>query len=609
MPIVRLQDHVINQIAAGEVVERPASVIKELIENSLDAGATKIDVEVTAGGKAYMRVSDNGMGINEEDLPMVFERHATSKISSLEDLEQVVSLGFRGEALASISSVAKTTVKSKTEAANSGFEILKDGPNLAAVKPISIGIGTTIIVEELFKDVPVRQKYLKTDLTEYGYIADVVIQHAATQPTVEFSLTHNGSQKLHFPRANDPLVRALEVLKLKELTDIIPISYQSQDLKVSGFVGVPQYAQKSRKRQYISVNQRPLSLPFADRAVRDAMHTLIPQGIFPIFVISIEIDPTAVDINVHPRKLEARFAYQQFVYQKLKAAVKAAVDKQTLQATVAIMPDRHLNQEPPTLAMPTTHSAVGRDYARFGGLGGGRPAAPASVQSAFLSQPTVKEVDDYNRSFSGITQVETGKLPEVQPLVQIDNSYIIARDKDGIFIVDQHAAHERIRYYELQEARKRFNNKSEKTAQPLLTPEVLEFSESELVMLTKFKTATEAVGFLYDVIPGAIELKAVPAIMHKEDYIAVFRGMAADLEQADLDGIKFSDLEERVETVLNYTACRSAIKFGRTLTYSEQLKLLETLETVENSYSCPHGRPTKIKLSFNELEKQFGRIK
>lgn len=598
MPIIKLSDHVINQIAAGEVVERPASVVKELIENSLDAGATKIDIEITTGGKSYIRVSDNGFGIAEADMPLVFERHATSKISSLQDLEQVVSLGFRGEALASISSVAKTTVKSKTADSASGLEIIKDGPQVSEIKAASMGTGTTIVIEDLFKNVPVRQKYLKTDLTEYGYIADIVLHHSAAQPEVEFTLIHNGQEKLNFPRTNDELMRALQILRLKNVSDVIPINYHSTDMKITGFVGSPQYSQRSRKKQYASVNQRPLSLPFADRAIRDAMHTLIPNGIYPIFVIKIEIDPTAVDINVHPRKLEARFAYQQFVYQKLKAAVKAAVEKESLQAMIQV----------PKSAKNDAAPLAQRSFAQSGSPSFPQQAYVPAAQTQFVNSLPVRETTSYERSYSGIAQMSSAPQSSLTPLVQIDDSYIIARDENGILIIDQHAAHERIRYYELQQNRKKYNKESETKAQSLLTPIEIEFTQSELALLEEFKEATSEIGFSYQINDGGVLLNSIPSVLSKEDFVAVLKGVVADLEKAEEDGLKFKDFDDRIETVTNYTACRSAIKFGRCLTHSEQLELLSRLEEVENNYSCPHGRPTRITLTFKELEKQFGRL-
>jgi DNA mismatch repair protein MutL len=613
MTIQKLADHVINQIAAGEVVERPASVIKELVENSLDANASSIEVEITAGGKAYMRVADDGLGIKQSDLPLVFERHATSKIASLEDLEQVVSLGFRGEALASISSVAKVSVSSKFVDDNQAYTLTKDGAVLGEVQPSSLAKGTTITVEDLFRDVPVRQKYLKTDLTEYGYIASTIMHQAAAHPHVQFRLISDGKEKISLHKANELLVRALAVLKLSSPDDVFAISYQSSDMQLHGYIGMPQNAQKNRKKQYVSVNGRPLSLPFVDKAIRDAMHTLIPQGIYPVFVLHITIDPTAVDINVHPRKLEARFAYQQFVYQKVKAAVKAAVEKQTLRAAITLPPRQ--STQPSAIPQggmnhPTAAQPLTRQSFSIPGGGNNLSFSPASQPSQQSFSPQISEqAHDFNRSFAGLAPIPNQIPASITPLAQIDNSYLIARDNDGLYIIDQHAAHERIRYYELQKAREQYNQTSETTGQQLLTPADILLNQDELVILEQYQSALTAVGFSYQIANEGVMLTSVPASMHKEDYVAVFKGVITDLQDGQ-DGSQkgLEDVEARIETVINYTACRSAIKFGRTLTVSEQVELLRRLEEVENNYSCPHGRPTRISLTFKELEKQFGRL-
>lgn len=587
MSIQRLEDHVINQIAAGEVVERPASVVKELIENSLDAGANLIEVKVIDGGKELIEIRDNGRGIAKEDFPLVFERHATSKIQSLQDLEQVLSLGFRGEALASISSVAEVTVQSRAIDNEQGWTLNKTGIELGEPQAAAMNQGTMIRVSKLFAEVPARQKYLKGGQTEYRYIAETVLQHAAAHPEIHFRLIDNDKVKIDFP-AGDLLSRAMAVLAVKDPELLIPVSYQSQDMQISGYLGKPQLAIKNRKKQLVAFNERPLQIPFVNRAVKDALHTLIPHDMQPIFVLNVMIDPTAIDINVHPRKLEARFAYQQFVYQKLKAAVKAATEKHVLTAKLELGTNPIVFNRPMMPSAPVTSLPQ-----------------PSLINSAPMPRaPLVNQYQAFNEGYQNERQA---RPLSIQPVAQINKAYILGVDGEGLIVIDQHAAHERVRYARLQQIREQYRKGSEIASQRLLTPLGLDLSDSELAILKEYMEAVAAVGFEFEITEADAQLLAVPNVLVKDDLLALSKGLIADLQQTGEDGLKLNDLEARIERVINYTACRSAIKFGQDLTIEEMRALVAELDSIEQDYTCPHGRPTRICLSFSDLEKQFGR--
>jgi len=573
MPIQKLDDHVINQIAAGEVVERPASVVKELMENSIDAGATFIEIEIDDGGKELIQITDNGSGIEPGDFALVFERHATSKIQDLNDLQNVLTMGFRGEALASIGSVAQVSILSRINNQQNGLRIVQIATTITDPEPVAMNAGTIVSVEGLFKNVPARYKYLKGAATETRYITEIILQHAAAHPEIHFRLVAANKVKIDYPATADLLSRSLQVLGVKDADLLIPITYNSQDMQIHGYLGKPQTALKNRNKQYAAVNQRPLNLPFVNHAIKDALHTLIPHNLFPIFLLNIEIDPTAVDVNVHPRKLEARFAYQQFVYQKVKAAVAASLEKHVLTAKLEFGSER---------TMPSSFTR--RDHTP-------------------LRQPTVNQALAFNESFS--KQV----LPEIsiQPIAQIDNAYIVGIDSEGLVVIDQHAAHERVMYGRIQEARAKYKQESDKMGQQLLTPLEIELDQSEKAILTEFAEATKIIGFEFNLATDPVQLMAVPSPIQKDDLEAVVRGLISDLQETQTSGVNFKDLETRIERVINYTACRSAIKFGQSLTIEDQKALIAKLDEVESNYTCPHGRPTRIRVTFKDLEKQFGR--
>ncbi|MBP7819293.1 DNA mismatch repair endonuclease MutL [Candidatus Gracilibacteria bacterium] len=585
MPIIKLADHVVNQIAAGEVVERPASVVKELIENSIDAGASKIIVKIVAGGKGLISVIDNGSGIAKSDLDLVFERHATSKIENLTDLEKVQSLGFRGEALASIASVAKVTLRTKTEVADYGYEVVKSGLEIGEPKPISLGTGTTIIVENLFADVPVRFKYLKSEQTELGHILDVVTRMAAAAPHIHWQLFDGDKEKLNLT-ATDFELRTLAFFPDHKLADFISLNYKTDDLAITGLILKPNYNQKRSQKQYLSVNGRPLNVHFVTKALKEAMSGLMPHDVTPAYNLSLTIDPAAVDINVHPRKLEARFFYQQFLYQKL---LRSTIDLLTSQV---LTPDFKLVSTPAFTGGPAPYSSQagsGFDYNLPSRNHGSVNAALAFGQSfsGHITSPSLAEVNQEN--LSGLT-----------PLAQVANSYILALSEAGLEVIDQHAAHERIRYNLLKTA----YEGREKGVQKLLVPFVQQLTALEKMKVAEYHEALKEIGFSLELSGDELLVDGVPQALYKEDIKLLITGLIADLlaEQVELNS-----LNERVERVLNFAACRSAIKFGQNLTKEEMVALLNQLAIAEKGTNCPHGRPTRICLSYSDLEKQFKR--
>lgn len=601
MPIQKLADHIANQIAAGEVVERPASVVKELIENSLDAEATLIEVSIVDGGKELIQITDNGKGIELSDFPLVFERHATSKITNLQDLQQVMTMGFRGEALASIGSVAKVTVLSRHESSNDGWRLVKIDDLTTDPEPISVARGTTIKVEQLFGNVPARGKYLKAGNTEARYILEILQEHAASRHDVQFRFIDNGKTKIDYPQNEDLLTRSLRILGMSDPESLFPIFYQSQDLQIEGFISKPQFAKKTRKNQLISINNRPLNVPFIGHAIKEALHTLIPHNLYPAFVLKIKIDPTAIDVNVHPRKLEARFTYQQFIYQKIKQATESALQKHILTAKLEFAKDKIVQTSPAdTYVNSQALSSRQSDFRP--------PAATFSGSSKRKTMPSFNQILAFNESFSQQKLPTLNNELSIRPLGQIDNSYILGLTKDGLVVIDQHAAHERVRYARLQDLRKKLQSEAERLTQPLLTPIEIDLGIKEKQILNENMEAIQKAGFALEISDNICLLAGIPAALIKDDPISVINGLLADLQtQDETADLSLTDMESRIERVLNYTACRSAIKFGQALTIEEQQALIAELDNIEQNYTCPHGRPTRINISFSDLEKQFGR--
>jgi DNA mismatch repair protein MutL len=569
MPIIStLPENLINQIAAGEVVERPASCIKELIENSIDAEAGKIVLEVESGGKTYIKISDDGFGMDKKDAKLCFERHATSKIKTQEDLSHINSMGFRGEALASIASVSVVTLKTKKRGDFVGTLTYLEGGRLLKNENCATSEGTQIEIKNLFFNTPARQKYLKADTTEFQHILSVVQGFALSHPQISFKLIHDGKVILDLPGGHSPLDRIRYVLGRDTAENVVPVFTGSVSIKIEGYVGKPNIARGSRDRQHLFINHREVQNNALSFAIKDCFRTLISDGKYPLFVINIEMDPTQVDVNVHPRKSEVRFVNQREMFKKVQETVKASLQKHML-----------------------TPQMSSRDFA---------PPSAGDTQDAMQFTENFAAPQGQDRPHQPLEDSVEGI--SMFPIAQIANSYIITQNEEGLNLIDQHAAHERIMYERLTTE---YQEKSSVGSQPLLLPTSLELDHKDLELLKSNMEVFETLGFELEEFSGnTVSVNAVPsALSNREDLATAILGLLDDIRNS----IKPSTLQGRIEQTLTFIACRSAIKFGQKLSFEEQIQLIKDLEKLERRYTCPHGRPTMIQLTFNELEKRFGR--
>jgi len=556
-----LSDELISQIAAGEVIERPASAVKELVENSLDAGATRIAVKLEEGGLQKIRVVDDGLGMNEADARMAFMRHATSKIGNLEDLFSIRSLGFRGEALASIASIARVTLKTRHADERVGMRIEMDAGKVLSEEAAACERGTEITILSLFHSTPARKKYMKSVGTEYAHCFDLLCQLAMAHPAVGFRLMKDGELVFDLPAGND-LRERIHVLYGGSIANaLVPVTYGQSNLMIGGFVGKPELSRSSRKYQFLFVNGRPIDSRLVGRAVEDAFHSLLMTDKHPWFALNIEIDPTFVDVNVHPRKLEVKFVNSQEVYRAVFGAAQHALQSVTLAPV-------------------------------FGGAAGG--AAPMAAASFEMTFGERMELVREGRELGS----QTRELL-FRPLAQVANCYIVAEGEEGLVLIDQHAAHERVRYARLMKALE----EKVPLLQPLLTPLQLDLGVESVQLLSNHLDEFLALGFEIEAFGGNTFLvRAVPDGLQKKDPERVLKEVLADVSR-DTRG-KVLPVREALVTS---AACRGAIKFGDALTMMEMEALVRDMAVTPNFDHCPHGRPAVLTWSYGKLEELFKR--
>jgi len=590
--ITVLSDNLVNQIAAGEVIERPASCVKELVENSLDAGANSIVVEVRDGGKSLIRVSDNGCGMDREDAEKSILRHATSKIAEESDLWKIGTFGFRGEALASIASVSHFSLKTKMSGSEKGIEIICEGGDMKTIQDCGMSDGTTIEISDLFFNTPARGNYLKQEATEVSHIIAAIQTVSLIHPDVSFTLINNGKESFKLAKVGDLSRRIADVFGQTTADAFIPLFYGGTDFKLSGFVGKPAISRSGNKHQYIFVNKRPITNHLLAYRVRDAFKSLLMERKQPVFILDIEIDPSLIDVNVHPRKLEIRFEDQRRVMSVVYESVKTALEKTNLMPKAVTEAARYMSDSFP------------KDYGKVreapGGSGDMRDRSISDSFAGVDSSPGrnfSKDFDQSQRPQGSLGLEEDRSM--LKAVTQVANSYIVAQSNEGLVLVDQHAAHERVRYFELMDQ----FDKKEKNIQPLLMPENLELNLEDLAILRNNLEVFAGLGFEIEEGPNGLVLYAVPSVLSSEDISDVVGGVLNDIDTGSTPSSK----QGRTESILHYMSCRSAIKFGQKLSIDEMDALIIQLEKIDRPYTCPHGRPTMISLTFDELEKMFGR--
>ena len=577
MPILQLPNHLINQIAAGEVVERPASVLKELVENSLDAGASQIQVDIEAGGQKLIRVRDNGGGIARDELALALSRHATSKIASLEDLEAVASLGFRGEALPSIASVARLVLSSRAATDASAGQVEADNGEVSEPRPAAHPPGTTVEVHDLFYNTPARRRFLRTERTEFGHIEKWLRRLALSRPNTGFTLTHNGRTVIKLDTADNDASERKRIARLcgeQFAEQSVFVSYESEGIALSGWIGLPTFNRSQPDMQYWFVNGRSVSDRTLSHAARHAYRDVLFHGRYPAYVLSVTIDPASVDANAHPAKHEVRFRDGRRIHGVVAQAISTALAEtrpggRTTTPAPALQPQLHA-QNPMPLAGSVRESLAG--YALLSG------------------QPSSAAVDPAARS---------AELPPLgYAVAQIGGVYVLAENADGLVIVDMHAAHERILYEKLKTG---YDDKAV-VRQPLLVPSSVAVAESEADLVESSPGFFDGLGLVVDRAgPTNLIIREVPALLRNADAESLLRDVLADLSQAGSS----NRIEDLCHECLATMACHHSVRANRALTIAEMNALLREMESTERADQCNHGRPTWTAISMAELDKLF----
>ena len=580
MPIRQLPGHLINQIAAGEVVERPASVVKELVENSLDAGASEISVEIQAGGQKLIRIRDNGAGIPKEEIALALSRHATSKISSLEDLESVASLGFRGEALPSIASVARLTLTSGQQSL--AWQVEADNGEVSDPAPAAHPQGTTVEVHDLFYNTPARRKFLRTERTEFNHVDKWLRRLALARPDVEFTISHNRRVVLKLAPAVDQESRLERISKIcgeAFASQAVWISRETEGIALSGWIGLPTYNRSQADLQFWFVNGRSISDKTLSHAVRHAYRDVLFHGRFPAYVLYLSIDPATVDANAHPAKHEVRFRDGRRVHGVVSQAVEAALSE--------TRPGGH------DIA-PAPATAIGNVF---------RQSAMPLPSGNRIQHGAVREtLTAYRAMAGGHAEGAVPESDEIPPLgyaiAQLAGIYILAENVDGLVVVDMHAAHERIVYEKLKKA---FDT-NDMVRQPLLVPVTIAVSEAEADLAEASSAVFEKIGLILDRSgPTGIVVREIPALLKQAQAEPLIRDVLADLQASGFS----SRVEDSCHDLLATMACHNSVRANRTLTMPEMNALLREMEVTDKADQCNHGRPTWTSVTLHDLDRLF----
>ena len=584
MKIQCLPEVLINQIAAGEVVERPFSVVKELVENALDAGSTKVEIDLEEGGIRLIRIRDNGSGISAEDLPIAVQRHATSKIASLDDLESVATLGFRGEALPSIASVSRFTIRSRTSEQQHGASLSIEGGKVGAVVPDAHAQGSSIEVRDLFYNVPARRKFLKTERTELAHAEDWLRSLALAKPSVELSIRHNGKELKRYKSISNSeqrIERVVQVLGSDFANQSLTVEAQHNDMRLTGWIGLPTASRSSADQQYFFVNGRAVRDKTVAHAVKQAYADVLFHGRYPAFVLFLELDPRRVDVNVHPAKHEVRFrdgrSVHDFIYRSLHALM-AETRAGVMSSNAAFQQSNGYSQQ------------NSNPYNNFS-----QSSMALPVQESMAHYQTLYAA---NESVSYPASQAKQSHPLGYALAQLHGIFILAENEFGLIMVDMHAAHERITYEQLKSAQSDDGIKT----QTLLVPVSVALSEAEAFASEQLSENLKTLGF--DVIrngPQSVSIRSVPSLLADVDAKQLFLDVLSEFREFGAS----KRLQEAQNALLSTMACHSSVRANRKLTLTEMNALLRAMETTERSGQCNHGRPTWVQLSKADLDKLF----
>ena len=607
-----LADHVANQIAAGEVVERPASVAKELVENSIDAGATQITIEIEAGGRRLLKVSDDGEGMVRDDAILAFERHATSKIRGSDDLIAIGTLGFRGEALASIASVAKVELITCTEGAAAGTRVVVEGGRMRDVKDAAHPRGTTIAVRDLFFNVPARRKFLRSEATETFHLTNLVTHYALAHPEIAFAFVNNGRDVVRAVAAKNLRERAYQIFGETFLENLLEVDSGEASLaRVMGFVSAPRDRRTSRDSQYLFVNRRFVRDRMIGRSLSEGYRSILPHGVYPAALLFVETPLEEVDVNVHPAKTEVRFRRPDAVSDAVREAVRRAlasagfVEKEPQLQQVEPPPAPSLPQTFQTAASAAVSTTPPQPRIEFAPLPSGDEIArdiEEMIRSASVSSPVEKPLPPLNSAEKIVREVSPDNLPaNIRPLGQLEESFIIATDDEGLLLIDQHVAHERVLFdkYRALESQRRVES------QQLLVPETFDLTPAQAAVFDQLAPELEVYGFELMRLSGrTVAIRAVPADLPAGEA----RNMLSELlETVDAEK-KASARETLRDEIAASLACHAAIKVNMSLTPEKMRWLIDRLLQTSSPTTCPHGRPVILRLGMRDILKGFHRI-
>lgn len=619
-----LDEKTANKIAAGEVVERPSSVIKELTENALDAGATTVEIEIADGGSSYMRVSDNGSGMSEEDAKKSIIRHGTSKISSIEDIFSITSLGFRGEAVPSIAAVSELVMTTRMNDTDLAFRMVLSGGSVKEEEHTGASVGTTMEVRNLFFNTPARKKFMKSERTESSKISDIITKLALTRPDVAFTFINNGRTVLQTGGTGDDLETIAAIYGAAVAKEVFPVTYENENFTIHGFVGKPSLLKSTRAWQTCIVNRRVIHNAVVFKAIENAYHAMLPKSGYPFALLYVETDPATIDVNVHPAKTEIKFADEQQMYRAVYHCIITALmsrEKPEQIATPVNLSTRQIEKAVPAKEVENRQGSFTFSTPRDGGFstegrknnGGSLEHGYVPVQrqdKPYTPEPHVKAyAAGEENPFSAVREELSESVKEHSvihfdgdedvfiPLGAVADCYIVAKKGEDLYIIDQHAAHERVRY-------DKFCKRTESMpSQQLLTAEFVEADSSDMQLFSEKEEVFRDLGYIYtEAGPTTLRMEAIPADLPTSqiaDSLQKICHILHESPQTDKATLRHSSLA--------YLSCHGAVKAGDTLNVREMKELLEALFHTETPYVCPHGRPIIVRFTPGELAKLFKR--
>ncbi|MFH1783865.1 MAG: DNA mismatch repair endonuclease MutL [bacterium] len=594
-----LSQDVVNKISAGEIVERPSSVVKELIENALDAGATQIVVELKNGGKKLIHVADNGCGMSKDDAELALKRYATSKISGIDDLEHISSYGFRGEALPSIGAVSRLVLTTRPKDSEHGTLIESEGGNIKKARDTGCGAGTTLMVRDLFYNTPARLKFIKSNTTETSHVSAIVVEQALANTDTSFKLVSNDREMMHIPAVSSAqegaLLERIATIYGKEMMEgLLPINFENKFLKISGFISMPAFSRGNKNQQFMFVNRRSIRSRLLAHAVYEGYHGFVTAGRHPVIFLFIDIDPTLVDVNVHPTKREVRFTNEHGIHELVNRLIRQTLASGNAIASIVQAEDEEAG--PQRDKVTKIQEAIGEYLSKVDA---------SSAKRLKLEDENMDLFENTKFVFSASGNQTLTIISDIIPIGQANNLYIIARDAEGLLIIDQHALSERILYEQFR----RDYDESKIAFQDLLFPITLELGLQQAQIIKENIENFRRLGFEVENFGvNTFIVKTVPVLLgeysDKQAILDIFDAISGSMKDTE----NIEDAAKHLsEEMLKLMACHGAVRGGDTLNTESIYCLLEGIDGLENIYTCPHGRPTMMRIGFGELEKRFKR--